>query len=230
LQQPAQGVTDFGAADGVPEGNGGFPNVWLDRAADRLWAATVDGVVAVDLSRFPLDTAATQIRIDDVRIDGAAVALADALVIPPSASALQIRFTAPSFGGHDALHFRYRLRGHDRDWIESGSGRVARYGNLAPGRYTFEVQALDYLMKPVRAERLVAALARAERLRHPQLERAIGVIYRPESERQSHYFTASLADQFDAIFHYDQTRAVEPMERTSVWEAGEVDETYPSGL
>jgi erythromycin esterase-like protein len=70
----------------------------------------------------------------------------------------------------------------------------------------------------------------AARLRQPQLERAIGVIYRPESERQSHYFTASLADQFDAVFHYDQTRAVEPLERTGVWEAGEVDETYPSGL
>jgi signal transduction histidine kinase len=142
LQQPVQGAIDFSAADGVPEGNGGFPNVWLDRAADRLWAATVDGVVAVDLSRVPLDTPAPQIRIDDIQIDGVPAAVADALVMPPSASALQIRFTAPSFGGRDALQFRYRLRGHDRAWIESGSGRVARYGDLAPGRYTFEVQAL----------------------------------------------------------------------------------------
>jgi signal transduction histidine kinase/ligand-binding sensor domain-containing protein len=144
VQQPAEGVTAFGPADGVPEGNGGFPNVWLDRVAKRLWAATVDGVVTVDLSRsrFPLDTVAPRIRLDDIRIDGASVAVTDALVIPPSASALQIRFTAPSFGGRDALQFRYRLRGHDRDWIVTGSGRVARYGNLAPGRYTFEVQAL----------------------------------------------------------------------------------------
>lgn len=67
-------------------------------------------------------------------------------------------------------------------------------------------------------------------LRHPRLERAIGVIYRPETERQSHYFMASLPDQFDGILHYDRTRAVEPLERTLEWEAGEVDETYPSGL
>src|SRR6266566_6452899 len=55
------------------------------------------------------------------------------------------------------------------------------------------------------------ALARA--LREPRLEGAIGVIYRPETERASHYFYARLADQFDALLHFDQTRAVEPLER-----------------
>ncbi|MDB4908994.1 MAG: Erythromycin esterase [Gemmatimonadetes bacterium] len=43
------------------------------------------------------------------------------------------------------------------------------------------------------------------------LERAIGVIYRPETERQSHYFHAELANQFDAIIHVDETRALEPL-------------------
>jgi erythromycin esterase-like protein len=59
------------------------------------------------------------------------------------------------------------------------------------------------------------------------LERAIGVIYLPETERLSHYFYARLAEQFDAMIHVDQTRAVEPLERTSQWEAGEVPETFP---
>jgi erythromycin esterase-like protein len=70
-------------------------------------------------------------------------------------------------------------------------------------------------------------------LNEPRLERAIGVIYRPETERQSHYFYARLADQFDALLHFDQTRAVEPLERTPEWtmeEAGEPAETFPSGL
>ncbi|PYL92667.1 MAG: erythromycin esterase [Verrucomicrobia bacterium] len=61
----------------------------------------------------------------------------------------------------------------------------------------------------------------------PRLERAIGVIYRPESERLSHYFHARLPKQFDAIIHIDETRAVEPLERTSVWDKGELPETYP---
>ena len=61
----------------------------------------------------------------------------------------------------------------------------------------------------------------------PRLERAIGVIYRPESERLSHYFHARLPKQFDALVHIDKTRAVEPLERTSVWDEGELPETFP---
>lgn len=70
----------------------------------------------------------------------------------------------------------------------------------------------------------------ADALREPMLERAIGVIYRPETERQSHYFRARLSNQFDAVIHFDETRAVEPLERTTEWEAGEVPETFPTGI
>lgn len=70
----------------------------------------------------------------------------------------------------------------------------------------------------------------ADALRSPLLERAIGVIYRPETERHSHYFRARVSEQFDAVIHFDETRAVEPLERSSVWERGEVMETYPSGV
>lgn len=66
-------------------------------------------------------------------------------------------------------------------------------------------------------------------LRVPRLERAIGVIYRPRTERPSHYFTARLPDQFDAVIHIDTTSAVRPLE---TWSRHEVDlpETYPSGV
>lgn len=70
----------------------------------------------------------------------------------------------------------------------------------------------------------------ATALRAPRLERAIGVIYRPQSERQSHYFHALLPRQFDAVLHFDVTRAVEPLERGAQWHAGEAPETYPSGM
>ena len=73
-----------------------------------------------------------------------------------------------------------------------------------------------------------ARLARL--LREERLERAIGVIYRPENEMASHYFHARLSDQFDGVIHFDHTRAVEPLERTTEWELGEVEETFPSGL
>jgi erythromycin esterase-like protein len=67
-------------------------------------------------------------------------------------------------------------------------------------------------------------------LDRPRLQRAIGVIYRPDTERQSHYYHAKLPAQFDAVLHYDVTRAVEPLERTGLWERGEAPETFPSGL
>jgi erythromycin esterase-like protein len=67
-------------------------------------------------------------------------------------------------------------------------------------------------------------------LDEPRLQRAIGVIYRPETERQSHYFGARLPSQFDLLLHYDVTRAVEPLEPTGLWERGELPETYPTAL
>ncbi|WP_440097722.1 erythromycin esterase family protein [Streptosporangium sp. H16] len=67
----------------------------------------------------------------------------------------------------------------------------------------------------------------AEVLRKARLERAIGVIYRPQTERRSHYFQTRVSEQFDAVIHIDETRAVEPLERTAGWEEGEPPETYP---
>jgi erythromycin esterase-like protein len=68
-----------------------------------------------------------------------------------------------------------------------------------------------------------------ETLMKPRLERAIGVVYRPQTERLSHYFEARLPDQFDAVVHIDQTSALKPLER---WARDEVDlpETYPYGV
>jgi erythromycin esterase-like protein/predicted phosphoribosyltransferase len=63
-----------------------------------------------------------------------------------------------------------------------------------------------------------------------RLERAIGVVYRPVTERISHYFHARLSQQFDLVVHVDETSAVEPLERTSEWVAGELPETYPAGV
>jgi erythromycin esterase-like protein len=70
----------------------------------------------------------------------------------------------------------------------------------------------------------------ADALDDVRLGRAIGVIYRPETERQSHYFHVRPAEQFDAMIHIDNTRALEPLEVTSTWIAGELPETYPTGL
>jgi erythromycin esterase-like protein len=86
-----------------------------------------------------------------------------------------------------------------------------------------ELGGKNVLVEPAR-EPLQTALAR------PRLQRAIGVIYRPDTERHSHYYHVHLPAEFDVMLHYDVTRAVEPLERSGLWERGELPETYPSAL
>ncbi|MDP2701829.1 MAG: erythromycin esterase family protein, partial [Candidatus Rokubacteria bacterium] len=70
----------------------------------------------------------------------------------------------------------------------------------------------------------------ARHLEAPRLQRAIGVIYLPETERQSHYFHTRLPQQFDAMIHFDETRAVEPLEPGSGCVSEEAPDTYPTGI
>ncbi len=70
----------------------------------------------------------------------------------------------------------------------------------------------------------------SEELPRELLERAIGVLYLPQTERWSHYVFARLRRQFDAVVHFDETRAVEPLERTSEWDHGELPVTYPTAV
>jgi erythromycin esterase-like protein len=69
----------------------------------------------------------------------------------------------------------------------------------------------------------------AQALLGPRFERAIGVIYRPETERASHYFAARLPGQFEVVVHVDRTHALEPLEK---WGRHETDlpETFPTGV
>lgn len=63
-----------------------------------------------------------------------------------------------------------------------------------------------------------------------RLERAIGVIYAPQTERLSHYFYAILPEQFDAVLHFDRTQAVRPLDVTPTFMGEEPPETFPTGI
>jgi erythromycin esterase-like protein len=69
---------------------------------------------------------------------------------------------------------------------------------------------------------LRGSAAAAEALRSPKLQRAVGIYYRPETERLSHYFPARLSDQFDAVIHIDQTTAVHPLRGDPAYEEEEL--------
>ncbi|KAK3077798.1 hypothetical protein LTS18_009228, partial [Coniosporium uncinatum] len=81
------------------------------------------------------------------------------------------------------------------------------------------------LRKGIMDEQALQALAQ------PRLERFIGVIYRPDTERWSHYMEAVLPEQYDAFLWFEKTRAVRPLDgRQQPNEAKSVEETFPSGL
>jgi len=111
------------------------------------------------------------------------------------------------------------------DW-----GRPAERKRVLPSR----PDSYEAVMHATGIERFMLPLRDAgphtQALNEPRLERAIGVIYRPDTERQSHYFFALLPEQFDALLHFDVTRAVEPLERNAEWTGADVPESFPSGL
>jgi erythromycin esterase-like protein/predicted phosphoribosyltransferase len=111
------------------------------------------------------------------------------------------------------------------DWDGPAHRRHVRPALAGSYERLFHEAGIPRFMLPLRNVPELASTLAA-----PRLERAIGVIYVPQTERQSHYFHSCLPEQFDFVIHFDETRAVEPLERTAGWEAGEVAETYPSGL
>lgn len=111
------------------------------------------------------------------------------------------------------------------DWGASAERKRVRPALPESCEALFHNTGLPNFMLNLRQENIAV-----QQLRQSRLERAIGVIYRPQTERASHYFQARLPEQFDAVLHFDQTRAIEPLERTSQWETGEAPETFPTGM
>ena len=111
------------------------------------------------------------------------------------------------------------------DWDGPAHRKVVRPSLSGSYERLLHEAGMPRLLLPLRTDLELAAAMSPRRL-----ERAIGVIYRPDTERRSHYFHARLANQFDVVVHIDETRAVEPLERTALWTRGEPAETYPTGL
>jgi erythromycin esterase-like protein len=111
------------------------------------------------------------------------------------------------------------------DW--GGTAQTKQVVPSLPGSYErlFHDTGIGMFWLNLRDNRQVA-----EVLRQPRLERAIGVIYRPETERVSHYFEARLADQFDAMIHIDETTAVQPVEHLAPLPEHDLPATFPDDI
>ncbi|WP_136415144.1 erythromycin esterase family protein [Herbaspirillum sp. ST 5-3] len=112
------------------------------------------------------------------------------------------------------------------DW--DGPAEQKQVRPALPGSYeeAFHRTALSRFMLPLRINHVETRVLPSSAL----LERAIGVIYAPNTERQSHYFYAHLAHQFDAVLHFDETHAVQALAQGAHEQSGEAPETYPVGI
>ena len=111
------------------------------------------------------------------------------------------------------------------EWNHPAERKSVRPSMTGSYERLFHDAGVPRMLLPLRDDvQLASALATA------RLERAIGVIYLPRTERRSHYFVSTLPSQFDFVLHFDETTALEPLERTAGWETGEPAETFPTGL
>lgn len=111
------------------------------------------------------------------------------------------------------------------DWGGEAERKRVRTGLSESHEEMFHEVGIPNFLLPLRGNETAAA-----HLREPRLERAIGVIYRPESERVSHYFHARLADQFDAVIHCDTTHALDPLESMAEEPTDQAPDTFPTAV
>jgi erythromycin esterase-like protein len=110
-----------------------------------------------------------------------------------------------------------------RDWDEPSTRRRVRPSIRGSYERLFHEVGLERFLLLLNDETVRPALSSA------RLERAIGVIYRPDTERASHYFRARLPEEFDAVIHLDETTALTPLERWA-WDEADLPETFPTGV
>ncbi len=133
----------YGTADGMMTrecSGGGDPAGW--KSVDgKLWFPTIKGVALIDPERIKLNSQPPPVVIEQIRIDDQSIAPSDRIELPSGTTRLDFYYTAPSFVAPEKVRFKYRLEGFDKDWIDSGTRRIAYYTNLRPGTYNFRVIA-----------------------------------------------------------------------------------------
>jgi len=107
----------------------------------RLWFATGQGALVVDPAAIQRDLPAPPVLIDEVRVDGTAVAFDGRLRFPSGQHRVEFRFVALGYTDPRNIKLRHRLEGAELQWIDTGAERTAGYTNLPWGDYRLRVAA-----------------------------------------------------------------------------------------
>lgn len=133
----------YGKIDGMlnTECNGGLAPAGMKTPDGKLWFPTQDGIAVIDPEGVPVNTEPPEVLIESTMVDRVPGRGVISIVIPAHRENLEIRYTAVTFVNAAQTRFKYRMEGLDTAWNEAGTRRVAYYGHIPPGKYTFRVIA-----------------------------------------------------------------------------------------
>ncbi|TCK71584.1 sensor histidine kinase [Acidipila rosea] len=144
-QDSSVAIDAYGTADGMKISecsSGGHPAA-AKRVDGSMWFATLRGVATVNPEQMAINHVPPLVAIEQVSIDDRALSGGELARVSPGGSRFAFQYAGLSFVAPQKVHFRYKLDGFDRHWIDAGSRRVAYYTNIPPGRYTFRVAAAN---------------------------------------------------------------------------------------
>jgi signal transduction histidine kinase/ligand-binding sensor domain-containing protein len=134
----------YGKEDGMPTlgCSGGFQPAGCQTADGRLWFPTSRGLVVIDPSEVKTNLQVPPIVIEQLDLDGSRIELAGnpaPLRIPPGHHHLEFSFAGLSFIAPGKMHFKFKLEGLEKNWVDAETMRSAAFNDIPPGKYTFHV-------------------------------------------------------------------------------------------
>lgn len=135
----------YGKQDGMlsTECNGGRQPATIKDKDGNFWFPTQDGVVVINPEMETSNPLTVPVIIENVTVEREPVSFHSGVSIEPGQRNIEISFTGISLIKSNQIKFKYKLEGHDKDWIDAGTRRTAFYSYLPPGNYQFKVVAAN---------------------------------------------------------------------------------------
>lgn len=135
----------YGKQDGMinNECNGGRQPASITDKDGNFWFPTQDGVAIVNPSIETFNSFAPPVVIESVTVERQNADIIDGLKVEAGLKNIEINFTGISLIKSEQIKFKYKLEGHDTEWIDAGTKRTAYYSYLPPGNYIFRVKAAN---------------------------------------------------------------------------------------
>jgi diguanylate cyclase (GGDEF)-like protein len=135
----------YGKEDGMlsTECNGGRQPASLRDQDGKFWFPTQEGIVTIDSNAEIYNNLPPPVVIESATVEKEPVDISQGLTVETGKENIEINFTGISLIKSEQIRFKYKLEGHDRDWIDADTRRTAYYSYLPPGNYTFYVKAAN---------------------------------------------------------------------------------------